>query len=87
MSIAEKNFDLVHIGTCGYAELVPRKEHIDTQIPRLPLFTVGITQVTVYRHLEMLPLVGPDLTTNIIKVKVYVISLLTYCQGFSVVVV
>ena len=41
MSFPEKDFDLVIVGNCGNAELVPRKENSDIQAPRIPLFTVS----------------------------------------------
>ena len=41
MSCPEKDFDLVIVGNCGNAELVPRKENNDIQAPRIPLFTVS----------------------------------------------
>ena len=41
MSCPEKDFDLVIVGNCGNAELVPGKENNDIQAPRIPLFTVS----------------------------------------------
>ncbi len=37
---AETRFDVVHVGTCGRAELVPARPDTDPQQPRVPLFTV-----------------------------------------------
>ena len=51
MSCPEKDFDLVVVGTCGNAELVPRRESNDIESPRIPLLTVS-SEIPLKRCLE-----------------------------------
>ena len=46
MSLPARDFDLVVVGTCGNAELVPRRQQSnDIETPRIPLFTVSLRNV------------------------------------------